>query len=141
MKQVVLLLGLLGCASQSQQCVPGAAASRGTVQSSTAPVGKSTAAEASTLNEATLMQEIRQSATQNPASALALVEEGERRFSESTSSEERSALAIRALINLQRIGAARGRAAIFLQRYPNGPYSNEVAAKTGMHPVPNAPPK
>jgi hypothetical protein len=141
MKQAVLLLGLFGCANQSQQCAPCAAASHATVQSSPAPAGESKVAEASMLDEATLMEKIRQSATPDPATALALAEEGERRFADSASTEERSALAIRALINLQRIGAARGRAAIFLQRYPNGPYSSEVAAKTGMHPVPNAPQK
>jgi hypothetical protein len=79
------------------------------------------------------MEKIRLTASQDPATAVALAEEGERRFPGSAATEERSALAIRALINLQRMGAARGRAEVFLQRYPGSPYSNEVAAKTGVH--------
>jgi hypothetical protein len=139
MKHVVLLLALMGCVNHSQQCTSCAPASPGTVPPSTTPAGKSWAAEASALDEATLMERLRQSATQDPATALALAEEGEHRFPGSARTEERSALAIRSLINLQRMGAARGRAELFLERYPSGPYSSEVAAKTGVHVVPKAP--
>jgi len=138
-RHAVLLLVLLGCANHSQQCAPCTAAPHGPVSSSAAPAEQAKPAETSKLDEATLTERIRQSATQDPATALALAEEGERRFPHSASAEERGALAIRALINLQRIGAARGRAEVFLQRYPNGPYSNEVAAMTGVHPAPKAP--
>jgi type IV secretory pathway VirD2 relaxase len=70
---------------------------------------------------------------------MALAEEGERRFADSPRAEERSALAIQALINLDRIGAARSRAYKFLARYPDGAYSAQVAATTGVHPTPVGP--
>jgi hypothetical protein len=91
------------------------------------------------LDEPALMEKLRGDVKPNPASALALADEGEQRFADSPSAEERRALAIRALINLDRIGAARSRAYQFLARYPDGPYSAHVAVMTGVHPTPTGP--
>jgi hypothetical protein len=91
------------------------------------------------LDEPALMEKLRGDVKPNPASALALADEGERRFADSPSAEERRALAIQALINLDRIGAARSRAYQFLARYPDGPYSAHVQAMTGVHPTPAGP--
>jgi hypothetical protein len=85
------------------------------------------------------MEKLRSDLRPNPASALALADEGERRFADSPYAEERRALAIQALINLDRIGAARSRAYEFLAHYPDGPYSAHVAAMTGVHPTPVGP--
>jgi|SRR5208283_4275817 hypothetical protein len=91
------------------------------------------------LDEPALMEKLRSDLQPNPASALALADEGEHRFADSPRAEERRALAIQALINLDRIGAARSRAYQFLAHYPNGPYSAHVAAMTGVHPTPAGP--
>ena len=91
------------------------------------------------LDEPALMEKLRGDLQPNPASALALADEGEHRFADSPRAEERRALAIQALINLDRIGAARSRAYQFLAHYPNGPYSAHVAAMTGVHPTPAGP--
>jgi hypothetical protein len=91
------------------------------------------------LDEAAMMEKLRSDLKTNPASALALAEEGEQRFADSPLAEERRALAIQALINLGQIGAARSRAYQFLARYPDGPYSAHVAAMTGVHPTPVGP--
>jgi hypothetical protein len=91
------------------------------------------------LDEPALMEKLRGNVKPNPASALALAEEGEQRFADSPFAEERRALAIQALINLDRIGVARSRAYQFLARYPDGPYSAHVAAMTGVHPTPTGP--
>jgi len=85
------------------------------------------------------MARVRAQLTTAPASALTLTEEGERRFADSSFAEERRALAIQALINLDRIGAARSRAYGFLERYPSGPYSAHIAAMTGVHLTPRGP--
>jgi hypothetical protein len=85
------------------------------------------------------MDKLRSDLRSNPVSALALADEGEQRFADSPNAEERRALAIQALINLDRIGAARSRAYQFLARYPDGPYSAHVAAMTGVHPTPTGP--
>ena len=98
-----------------------------------------TSAKPADLDEPSLMARLHDQLQPNPASALALAEEGERRFADSPRVEERSALAIQALINLDRIGAARSRAYQFLARYPDSPYSAQVAAMTGVHPTPAGP--
>ncbi|HEX7599366.1 MAG TPA: hypothetical protein VF518_14210 [Polyangia bacterium] len=122
------LVILLGCASSQK-----AASTAPAIQSQ--PIVTAVA-----LDEPALMEKIRQSVETDPATAVTLADDGERRFPNSQLREEREALAIRALINLQRIGAARGRAYPFLERYPNGPYSGEVAAMTGVHLTPKGPP-
>ncbi len=86
-------------------------------------------------DEVTLMEKIRGEVKTAPQVALEEIEEAERRFGESPLAEERRALAIDALINLQRIGAARAKATQFVERYPNGPYTARVQAMTGVHPV------
>ena len=91
------------------------------------------------LDESALMTRLRTEVKSEPSSALSLSDEGERRFGDSPSAEERRALAIRALINLDRIGAARSRAYEFLERYPQGPYTANVAAMTGVHVTPHGP--
>jgi hypothetical protein len=92
------------------------------------------------LDEPALMAKIRTDAKTAPASALSLSEDGERRFGDSGFAEERRALVIQSLINLQNIGLARSRAYEFLQHYPSGPYSAHVAAMTGVHPRPGRQP-
>jgi len=92
-------------------------------------------------DEAALMDKIRAEIKTAPQVALEETEEAERRFGESPMAEERRALAIDALINLQRIGAARSKASSFLERYPNGPYTAHVQAMTGVHVTPAGPEK
>jgi hypothetical protein len=93
------------------------------------------------LDEPALMEKLRSDLQPNPASALALADQAEQRFADSPRAEERRALAIQALINLGRIGAARSRAYAFLARYPDGSYAANVAAMTGVHPTPAGPGK
>jgi hypothetical protein len=91
------------------------------------------------LDETSLMAKIRADLQTAPAAALAETGDGEQRFGDSALAEERRALAILALINLQQIGAARSRAYQFLERYPSGPYSAHVQAMTGVHLTPASP--
>jgi hypothetical protein len=95
--------------------------------------------EPAPLDEVSLMAKLRADVKAAPSVALSLADEGEQRFGDSPGAEERRALAISALINLQRIGSARSRAYDFLRRYPSGPYTAQVAAMTGVHLVPGGP--
>jgi len=90
--------------------------------------------------ETALMVRIRKEVRSDPQTAVALADEGEKRFPDSLLREEREALAIDALINLQKMGSARGRADFFLRRYPNGKYSAHVGNMTGVHVTPSGPP-
>lgn len=92
-----------------------------------------------TLDEPALMARLRETVGTHPASALTLADEGEQRFGDSQAAEERRALAITALIKLDRIGSARSLAYDFLRRYPDGPYAANVAAMTGVHLTPSGP--
>lgn len=87
------------------------------------------------LDEPALIARAKDELAGAPAAALAKLAEAERRFGDSTLAEERRALAIRALVNMGEIGAARSRAHEFLDRYPSGPHSADVASMTGVHPV------
>jgi hypothetical protein len=131
---VVLAIITCSCATSSSP-VP--------AQTCACKVDKTAPAAPTTPNgpdEAELMRQIRAELSGSaPASALEHTEEAERRFGDSAFAEERRALAIQALINLDHIGAARSRAYQFLERYPNGPYSAHVAAMTGVHVTPMGP--
>jgi hypothetical protein len=95
--------------------------------------------EPAPLDEPSLLAKLRSELRSAPAVALSLADEGEQRFGDSPGAEERRALAISALVNLQRIGSARSRTYEFLRRYPHGPYAAHVAAMTGVHWAPAGP--
>jgi len=116
---LIAIVVAAGCASSGKQPAP--------------PV------QLAALDEPSLMARLRADVKPAPASALSLSDEGEKRFGDSAAAEERRALVISALINLERIGSARSRAYEFLRRYPNGPYSANVAAMTGVHLTPEGP--
>jgi hypothetical protein len=74
----------------------------------------------------------------DPARALALSEEGEKRFGESPRAVERRLYEIKALVKLDRIGSARSKAERYLAAYPPGPMTDEVERLTGVHRRPKA---
>jgi hypothetical protein len=121
-RALLVLLVLMGCTTSRQ------------------PKATQPTPAAVAMDESALMERLRQEVKSDPSSAVALADEGEKRFPNSSLREEREAMAIRAFINMQRIGSARGRAIRFLERYPSGPYTNEVAAMTGVHLTPKGPP-
>jgi hypothetical protein len=113
----------------------------GGTQATTQPdpgLAKSTVPAASP-EETALMDKLRANVEMEPQVTVDLADEGEKRFPESTMREEREAMAIRGLINLQKIGSARGRAELFLKRYPDGPFTAYVQNMTGVHVTPGAP--
>lgn len=87
-------------------------------------------------DEAALMERLRSEAKASPTAALADADQAEARYGESAFAEERRALAIQALVGLDHIGEARSRTYQFLERYPNGPFTAQVQALTGVHPSP-----
>jgi CubicO group peptidase (beta-lactamase class C family) len=61
-----------------------------------------------------------------PASALALVRQGDQRFAHGYFQQERAYIAIMALIRLGRIDEARVRAASFAKQFPALPYGARI---------------
>jgi hypothetical protein len=65
-------------------------------------------------------------ATTDPAAALSILEQGEKRFVGGILSEEREALAIQCLARLNREAEARARAEVFLKAHPTSPLAERV---------------
>ena len=94
---------------------------------------------AAPMDEATLMRQIRENVKSNPVLAEALAREGRQRFPDSPDSDERDALLVDALINQQRIGAARSEAYYYFDHHPQGRFREHLFYMTGVHPVPRGP--
>jgi hypothetical protein len=72
----------------------------------------------------------------DPATALVIAREGNRRFPNGAGAEEREARIIDALVALDRIGEAHSEAMLFVQHHPTGPFSAHVMNLMGVHPRP-----
>jgi hypothetical protein len=72
------------------------------------------------------LAEIRAAAASDPARALSLADEGNRKFSGGMLGEEREASAILALSRLGRTAEARRRAARFLEEHPRSSFAERV---------------
>jgi len=93
----------------------------------------------SVLDEPTLMQQIRTHVKSDPPLAEALAREGRQRFADSPDSDERDALLVDALINQQRIGAARSETYYYFNHHPGGRFAEHLFIMTGVHPRPAGP--
>ncbi len=69
---------------------------------------------------------LRELARKDPGGALALAEEGKRRYGAGLFGQEREAIAVGALSELGRVEEARTRARTFLVRYPGSPLAEKV---------------
>jgi len=96
-------------------------------------------AHAPTRDEKTLMQQIRENVKSNPQLAESLAREGRRLFPDGADAEERDALLVDALINQQRIGAARSETYYYFDHYPTGRFADHLFVMTGVHPRPLGP--
>jgi hypothetical protein len=69
----------------------------------------------------------------DPARAVELAREGNRRFPDSPDAPERASILIHALGNLGRASEARGEAEDMVNRYPDTDWVREVEQYTGAH--------
>jgi hypothetical protein len=89
------------------------------------------------LDEQSLMQQIRAALTKNPRLAETLARQGQQRFSDSPSSDERDMLLVAALFNQGRLGRARFEAYSYFEQHPGGRYAKDLSVLTGAHPLPS----
>ncbi|HXX69460.1 MAG TPA: hypothetical protein VEK07_19915 [Polyangiaceae bacterium] len=82
-------------------------------------------------DEAALMTRLR--AATDPALALDLAREGNRRFPDSADAPERASIEIHALAAQGRASEARETAEEMVNRYPDSPWVREVERLTGAH--------
>lgn len=76
--------------------------------------------------ELALLVRIKQSAASDPALAVALVDEGHRRFPRGSFYQERESIAVLALAQLGRTNEARARAKHFLDAHSESPYAERL---------------
>ncbi len=84
-------------------------------------------------NEGALMQRLRSVKLSEPALAVELAREGNRRFPETTDAPERASILIHALAQLERSAEARGEAEQMVNHYPDSEWVREIEAFTGAH--------
>jgi hypothetical protein len=111
--------------------VGGAPPARGTAKATATPAPRT---------ETDFMRRIRDSVRSNPELALSLAQEARQEFGDSADSDERDKLLVDALINLQKIGAARDETTYYYRHHPAGQYRQYLWAMTGARPDPPAGP-
>ncbi|MBN2574916.1 MAG: hypothetical protein JXP73_10165 [Deltaproteobacteria bacterium] len=90
-------------------------------------------------DEKALMRQVRALVKTEPRKAEALAREARRRFPNGAEADERDALLVDALINQQRIGAARDETYYYFERHPNGRFAEHLFVMTGARPAPRRP--
>jgi hypothetical protein len=85
------------------------------------------------LGEAVLMAQLRGAAATDPALAVRIAREGNRRFPDSADAPERTSILIHALSTLGEISAARGEAEHMVSHFPDSPWVREVERFSGAH--------
>ena len=108
-------------------------------QPSPLDAGQAKGATATMISEAALVQQIRALVKSQPERAEALAREARRRSPEAADDDERDALLVDALINQQRIGAARDETYYYLDHHPVGRFAEHLFIMTGVHPPPRRP--
>jgi hypothetical protein len=97
------------------------------------PVVAATPAQVAQLDEARLMARLRAASGTDPALAVQLAREGNRRFPGSPDAPERTSILIHALASLDRSMEARGEAEEMVNHYPDSEWVREIERFTGAH--------
>ena len=92
-----------------------------------------TARDLAALDEARLMARLRAVAPGEPALAITLAREGNRRFPDSADAPERTSILIHALAATGQSGPARGEAEAMVNHYPDSTWVREIETFTGAH--------
>lgn len=79
------------------------------------------------------MQRIRTVEHSDPALAIDLARDGNRRFPDTSAAPERTSILIHALAQLNRSSEARGEAEQMVNHYPDSDWVREIEAFTGAH--------
>jgi hypothetical protein len=92
-----------------------------------------TAAPAGQLNEPQLMARLRSIKDSNPAAAIDLARDGNKRFPDTADAPERASILIHALANAEQRSEARGEAEQMVNHYPDSDWVREIERFTGAH--------
>lgn len=103
------------------------------------PLPRPTAPAAVPGPEEELLVGIRAKVRSDPRGAESLAREARARFPNSAQADEWDALLVNALVNQQRIGAARSETYYYYDHHPGGAFAAHLFALTGVHPMPVGP--
>ena len=92
-----------------------------------------TAAPAGPLSETQLMARLRSIKESNPAAAIELARDGNKRFPETADAPERASILIHALASQGASSEARGEAEAMVNHYPDSDWVREIEQFTGAH--------
>ena len=92
-----------------------------------------TAAPAGPLSETQLMARLRSIKESNPAAAIELARDGNKRFPETADAPERASILIHALASQGASSEARGEAEQMVNHYPDSEWVREIERFTGAH--------
>jgi hypothetical protein len=115
----------------ADRAVPGSPAASG--QRPAPPPGPLSPAQLAELDEARLMARLRLAAGSDPALAVQLAREGNRRFPDSRDAPERTSILIHALAGQDLSMEARGEAEEMVNHYPDSEWVREIERFTGAH--------
>ncbi len=87
----------------------------------------------SAMDEPSLMALLRSASGNDPALAVELAREGNRRFPDSADAPERASILIHALAELGESSAARGEAETMVNHYPDSRWVRDIELFTGAH--------
>ncbi len=90
-------------------------------------------------DEQVLLTQVRALVKSDPARAEALARESRERYPQGESADERDALMVDALVNQERIGAARDETYYYFRQHPGGRFAEHLFAMTGARPAPQGP--
>ena len=102
-------------------------------------LGPSVAPLASPPDEDATMVRLRAMVDASPSAALSAIADADARYPASKQRDERRVLAMRALVHLEKIGAARTEAEAFYRAFPESAFRLDVERLTGVHPPPPPP--
>jgi hypothetical protein len=107
--------------------------------SSRPPVPPRAPSKPAAITDEQLLGEIRANVRRDPRRAEDLARQARALFPDSPNADERDALLVDALINQERIGAARSETYYYYDHHPNGRFGAHLFSMTGVHPSPPAP--
>lgn len=122
-----------GTPAPSEPAGPAAAGSSPAARRASVPVGPLSPAQLAELDAARLMARLRTAAGSDPALAVQLAREGNRRFPDSRDAPERTSILIHALAGQDLGMEARGEAEEMVNHYPDSEWVREIERFTGAH--------
>jgi len=111
----------------------GSAGTAGSGVPAAAPKRPGATAGPAQLSEAQLMARLRAIKDSDPAAAVTLAREGNRRFPDGADAPERTSILIHSLVATDKGSEARGEAEQMVNHYPDSPWVREVEHFTGAH--------